>query len=300
MRALRYHGVKDLRVDHDVPEPTCLPHQIMVRPAFCGICGTDLHEYSTPTFTPVDVPHAVTGEKAPIVIGHEFSGEILEIGSDVKDTNLKVGDKVAVQPTVCCNQCPPCNEGLINCCDHAGFVGLSGGGGGMSDAVCVDSQFVFKLPEHIPLDVGALVEPLSIAWHAVDRTTIQPGYNVLVLGAGPIGLAAILCLKARGAKQIIVVEMARERQSFAKQFGATTVIDPRQEDPVQKCKELCPGGGPEIALDCAGVAASIKTAAQAIRHRGQVVNVAIWEKEVPFQFNNLVFGEKQISAGKSR
>lgn len=154
MRALRYHGVKDLRVDQDVPEPKCGEDQIKVKPAFVGICGTDLHEYFSPTFTPSkESPHPVTGESMPVVIGHEFSGTVLEIGSKVK-TTLQVGDKVAVQPTIACFDCGACKEGFINCCDSAGFVGLSGGGGGMSEAVCVGGDFVFKLPPNIDLDVG--------------------------------------------------------------------------------------------------------------------------------------------------
>lgn len=154
MRALRYHGVKDLRVEHDIPEPKCGDDQIKVKPAFVGICGTDLHEYSSPTFIPSkESPHPVTGESMPITIGHEFSGTVLEIGSKVQ-TDVKVGDKVAVQPTVACFQCGACQDGFINCCDSAGFVGLSGGGGGLSDAVCVGGEFVFKLPPNIGLDVG--------------------------------------------------------------------------------------------------------------------------------------------------
>jgi threonine dehydrogenase-like Zn-dependent dehydrogenase len=161
MRALRYHGPRDLRVEYDVPEPVCLPHQVKVRPAFCGICGTDLHEYSSPTFIPTkDKPHPVTGESMPITIGHEFSGEVVEVGSEVTGA-LKVGDRVAVQPTVCCHQCAPCKEGHVNCCDHAGFGGVSGGGGGMSDFVCVDSNFVFQLPDNIPLDVGGMYNPFA-------------------------------------------------------------------------------------------------------------------------------------------
>lgn len=217
----------------------------------------------------------------PITIGHEFSGEVVEIGSHASNpSNLKIGDKVAVQPTVACFRCGPCDEGYINCCDAAGFVGLSGGGGGMSDFVCVEAQFVFKLPDHIPLDVGALVEPLAVAWHAVDQYPIKKGDSALVLGAGPIGLGVIQCLKARGAGRIIVAEVAAERQNFAKLFGATDVLDPRTEDVVKRCKEMCAGQGPHMALDAAGVPASLKTAALAVRARGTVVNVAIWEKEV--------------------
>lgn len=120
----------------------------------------------------------------------------------------------------------------------------------------------------------------------------------MVLGAGPIGLGVIQCLKARGANQIFVAEVAKERQNFAKYFGATHIFDPRNDDVVAKCKELTGGRGPQIALDCAGVQASIKTACLAVRAQGRVVNVAIWEKEIPFQPNNLVFGEKKYSAGR--
>ncbi|KAK5095564.1 hypothetical protein LTR70_003487 [Exophiala xenobiotica] len=289
MRALRYHGVKDLRVDQDVPEPKCGEDQIKVKPAFVGICGTDLHEYFSPTFTPSkESPHPVTGESMPVVIGHEFSGTVLEIGPKVK-TTLQVGDKVAVQPTIACFDCGACKEGFINCCDSAGFVGLSGGGGGMSEAVCVGGDFVFKLPPNIDLDVG-------VAWHAVEAAQLQRGEDALVLGAGPIGLGVIQCLKAHGANKIIVAEVAEERQNFAKHFGATHIFDPRHDDIVGKCKELSYGRGVQVSFDCAGVAASVKTACLAVRAHGRIVNVAIWEKEVPFNPNNLVFGEKKYSA----
>lgn len=286
MRALRYHGPKDLRVDN-IPEPECQDHQIKVKPAFIGICGTDLHEYSTPTFIPQPgAPHPITGESMPVGVGHEFSGTVVEIGPKAKnDQGLKVGDKVAVQPTLCCWSCEPCRAGHINSCDKAGFVGLSGGGGGMSDLVCVEASFCFKLPPDIPLDIGALVEPLAVAWHAVDQYPLQQGDETLVLGAGPIGLGVIQCLKARGAGTIIVVEVAAERQNFAKHFGATHILDPTKEDIVKKCKEICGGQGPKVALDCAGVPASIKSGTLALRPRGTLVNVAIWEKEVPVNPN---------------
>lgn len=145
-----------------------------------------------------------------------------------------------------------------------------------------------------------MVEPLAVAWHAVDAARPKAGEDALVLGAGPIGLGVIQCLKARGMKNIIVAEVAKERQNFAKHFGATHIFDPRHEDVVAKSKEICDGRGPSIALDCAGVPASVKTACLATRAQGNIVNVAIWEKEVPFNPNNLVFGEKHYSAGKSR
>ena len=169
----------------------------------------------------------------------------------------------------------------------------------MSEAVSIDDGFVFKLPGGIPLDVGALVEPLAVAWHAVDQYDIKKGDSALVLGAGPIGLGVIQCLKARGAETIIAVEVAKQRQDYAKHFGATHILDPTKDDVVKQCKEICDGQGPNVALDCAGVPASIKSAALAVRERGTVVNVAIWEKEIPVQPNWFVFGEKQFKAGES-
>lgn len=157
MRALRYHGPGDLRVEHDVSEPECLPHQVKVRPAFCGICGSDLHAYLSDKVIPLrDVPHPLTGETWPIVFGHEFSGDIVAVGSDVaKDPNgPKVGDRVACQPTICCSHCPSCKEGAVNCCDDLGFIGLMGGGGGLSDYICIDAQFAHKMPDSISYEIG--------------------------------------------------------------------------------------------------------------------------------------------------
>jgi hypothetical protein len=156
MRALRYYGPGDIRLEHDVPEPVCDAHQVKIRPNFCGICGSDLHAYHSPDALPFkDTPHPITGETWPITLGHEFSGDVVEIGARAQVPNgLQVGDRVAVQPTICCNQCIPCKEGLTNCCDSFGFVGLMGWGGGLSDYVCVDARFVFKLPETIPSDIG--------------------------------------------------------------------------------------------------------------------------------------------------
>jgi threonine dehydrogenase-like Zn-dependent dehydrogenase len=142
--------------------PTSLSNALLIicrAPAFVGICGTDLHKYSSPTFIPSKKhPHLVTGESIPVGFGHEFSGTVVEIGSKVQNKGgLKVGDHVAVQPTICCFQCPSCKQNFLNCCDKGGFVGLSGGGGGLSDFVCVDSSFVHKLPANVPLDVGGIV-----------------------------------------------------------------------------------------------------------------------------------------------
>lgn len=176
---------------------------------------------------------------------------------------------------------------------------MSGGGGGMSEFVVVPKEAAFPLPSGVDLDIGALVEPLAVGWHAVDASPIadmkEP--NCLVMGGGPIGLAVVQVLLARGAKTVICAEVAKKRQDFAKEFGAHHVLDPTKVDIESTCLEICGGlNGPDLVFDCAGVPKSLETACKTVRSRGTVVNVAIWEKEVPFNPNWLVFREASYKA----
>ena len=172
----------------------------------------------------------------------------------------------------------------------------------MSDQIVLPAQTCFPLPPNVGLDVGALVEPLAVAWHAVDASPIaeytvpDKKPNCLVLGGGPIGLAVCQILQARGAKKVIMSEVSAKRQQFARQLGASHVMDPRQFDIVAACQQLCDGAGADIVFDCAGVPQSLETACRAVRARGSVVNVAIWENKVPFDPNWLVFREARYSA----
>ncbi|PQE21650.1 hypothetical protein CJF32_00004358 [Rutstroemia sp. NJR-2017a WRK4] len=283
MKALRYYGKEDIRVE-EVDEPVCKEGQIKIKPAFVGICG------SGPGFCP-ESPHPVTGEKIPITLGHEFSesGTIIEVGAGV--TGFETGQKVAVRPTIADGSCGACKRGLDNVCYKGGFVGLSGWGGGLSGAVSIPSELVHLLPSNIPLDVGALVEPLSVGWHAVRQSPLTPSSSILILGGGPIGIAIINALKARECGQIIVSEPTSSRQKFAKDFGADTVLNPVMDDVEKKVMELTGGEGVDIVFDCAGVEVGLKAACMVIKPHGTVVNVAIWEKSVPFNPNWLVHRE---------
>jgi threonine dehydrogenase-like Zn-dependent dehydrogenase len=211
-------------------------------------------------------------------------------------TSFSIGQHIVVQPTIYCGKCEACTAGVENVCYKGGFIGLSGGGGGLSDSVVVPEGAVLALPSNIPLDVGALVEPLSVAWHAISAAPLTPDSVVMVLGGGPIGLAIVQCLVALETKKIIMSEVSSARQRFAKEFGAHHVIDPKTYDAVAISRELSGSDGPDVVFDCAGVPASLKTACMAVRARGTVVNVAIWEKEVPFNPNMLVFREAKYTA----
>lgn len=209
-----------------------------------------------------------------------------EIGPDV--TSIKIGQRVAVQPTIFDGTCGACKRGLQNVCYNGGFVGLSGWGGGLSDACVIPADYALPIPDNIPLDVAALVEPLSVGWHAVSQSPLKADSDILILGGGPIGIAVILALRARGCGTIIVSELSAQRQKFDKHFGADVVLDPREDDVVKRARELTGGEGVDIVFDCAGVAVGLAAACQAIKVKGTVVNVAIWEKAVPFQPNDLV------------
>jgi (R,R)-butanediol dehydrogenase/meso-butanediol dehydrogenase/diacetyl reductase len=240
-KAVRFHGQKDLRFD-EIPVPTTLQEgEIRLRPAWCGICGTDVHEYlHGPVFPPaIDKPHPLTGHTMPVVLGHEFSGTVLEVHPSV--TRVAVGDKVAIEGLLTDDTCYACSISKRNICDNSAFLGLSGGFGGLCETVVIPSSTCHKLPASISLEIGALVEPLSVAWHAVSQSGIVPGQSAIVFGAGPIGLAVILCLKAKGIEKILASEPSKKRHEQAVQLGAVATFDPMKDDVVAGAKKICDG-----------------------------------------------------------
>ncbi|VUC31358.1 unnamed protein product [Clonostachys rosea] len=292
MKALRFHGQKDIRLD-SIPTPELTPGSVKILPKFCGICGTDLHEYleGANLIPKPQHPHPITQETYPLTIGHEFSGIVDEVASDV--TSLRKGDRVCVQPIIYDGDCRSCVRGLHNCCDKNGFIGLSGWGGGLAEISVVPQSCVKKLPDNVSLEVGALVEPLAVGWHAVDISPYQDSDAALVLGGGPIGLAVVQVLAGRGCKNIIVSEVSSKRREFAKHFGAHHVIDPVAEDIVQRVAGLTGGLGADVAFDAAGAQVALDTAFLALKARGTLVNIAVWDKQAKLVMNELVFRERR-------
>ena len=291
MNAVRFHGQKDIRLDQ-IPIPQVKPGHVKIAPKFCGICGSDLHEYlGGANLIPTEEnPHPITGETLPLTLGHEFSGLVEEVGEGVQ--NVKKGDRVCVQPIIYDGSCRACKRGLVNCCDKNGFVGLSGWGGGLSEYMVVPESCVKSLPDNIPLEVGALIEPLAVGWHAVDISPYKEGDSVLVLGGGPIGLAVVQALVGKKCKNIIVSEVSGRRREFAKQFGAHHTIDPTKGDLVAEVERLTEGEGADVGFDAAGVQVAVDTAFKAIKARGTLVNIAVWEKRATLAMNDIVFRER--------
>lgn len=299
MNAVRFHGQRDIRLDRiPAPPPSLKPGWVRIAPKYCGICGTDLHEYigGANLIPTPGHPHPLTGETLPLTIGHEFSGVVEAVGEGV--THVSAGQRVCVQPTLWCGDCRSCKRELVNCCDGNGFLGLSGWGGGMADVTDAPASAVKALPENVPLEVGALVEPLAVGWHSVSISPFKEGDSALVLGGGPIGLSVIQALVSKGCKNIIVSEVAKRRREFALEFGAHHVIDPASADLVAEVEGLTKGLGADVGFDCAGVQVAVDSAFKAIKARGTLVNVAVWEKRATLNMNDIVFRERAYMGGK--
>ncbi|MNO16915.1 Sorbitol dehydrogenase [compost metagenome] len=291
MQALRWHGVKDLRLE-TIEEPSALEGKVKIKVEWCGICGSDLHEYvAGPIFIPQNTEHPLTGEKAPVVMGHEFSGQIVEVGAGV--TKLKVGDRVVVEPIYACGKCEACKQGKYNLCDDMGFLGLAGGGGGFSEYVSADEHMVHKIPDSLSYEQGALVEPSAVALHAVRSSQFKVGDKAAVFGAGPIGLLVIEALKASGASEIYVVELSEERKQKAAELGAI-VIDPKQFDAVEEIRNRSEGGV-SVAFEVTGVPVVLKQAIDTTKLGGQIMIVSIFEKEAAIHPNQIVLKERNMA-----
>ncbi|WP_433274564.1 2,3-butanediol dehydrogenase [Pseudonocardia xinjiangensis] len=289
MRAARFHGPGDIRID-DVPDPQVRDGQVEVSVDWCGICGTDLHEFlEGPIFIPgKGSPHPITGVEMPVVIGHEFAGVVSAVGSGV--TGVSEGDRVAVEPYWVCGTCAACAAGRYNICRSLGFVGLSGDQGGFAERCVVDSRWIHPLGD-LPTDIGALVEPLAVGYHAVRLSGLREGGTAAVFGAGPIGLVTTAALRAAGAATVIVVEPAAARKAKATGAGADVVVDPATDDPATAIRDVTGGAGVDVAFECAGIDAVLASAIGSVRPGGTVVNVAIWGHEPRVAVNDLVMSE---------
>lgn len=292
MKAALWYAPNDVRVEN-IDEPAATKGTVKIKVKWCGICGSDLHEYlAGPIFIPVDQPHPLSHNKAPVVLGHEFSGEVAEIGEGVK--GLKVGDRVAVEPIVACGECPACREGKYNLCSSLGFHGLCGSGGGFAEYTVFPAEFVHKIPDTLSYEKAALVEPMAVALHSLRVCNFMAGETALVLGAGPIGLATIECLKAAGAKLVIAMQRKSVRQEYAKRSGADVVLDPNEVNVAEEVRKLTDGVGADVSFETTGAKIGFEAGINSIKYDGTMVVTSIWEGDVSFNPNTIVFSEKKI------
>ncbi|KAK7437222.1 hypothetical protein VKT23_018664 [Stygiomarasmius scandens] len=302
MRAARYYGPGDMRVE-DIPEPAATGSQVKIKIAWCGICGTDLHcyEHQLPLTPSATEPNKVTGETLPVTFGHEISGTICELGPLVDKSKFNVGQNVVVEPILGCMKptCKECQAGTWNICSVSSCIGLTGFGGGLAEYVTVEQDHVHVLPSSVPLDIGACIEPLGVAWYAVKRGEFTPGQKVLVCGAGPIGLFILKCIKSIDpTTQVFVSEPAQTRRETAFKHGATVLDVSKGSEPnllAAQLFSLTNGIGVDLAFDAAGVSFSIDLALKALKSRGKLIAVATWGKTAEVDLNVVL--KKEIWIG---
>lgn len=292
MKAAVWHGKKDIRIE-DVPEPNTGVGQVKIRIKVCGICGSDIHEYTSGPFIIPSRPHPLTGRVGgPIILGHEFSGEVIEVGEGV--SKFRVGDRVTVNPLIYCGECYYCRKGIHLMCSKLATVGFAWDGA-FAEYGVFPEYCVFKLPDSLTYEMAACVEPLAVAVHAVNRSGLKPGDNVAVIGAGPIGLLVQQACKATGAGQVFVSEPMKARIETAEKMGADVVLNPAEVDIGKEIVGLTDGLRADIAFDCVGIKQTFESCIKVTGRRARICIVGLALKPIEVNFMRLWGHEKELT-----
>ncbi|MER1956953.1 MAG: 2,3-butanediol dehydrogenase [Solibacillus sp.] len=281
MKAAVFHNVKDIRIE-ELEKPTIQPNQVLIEVALAGICGSDIGIYNYGLGTE---PHPITKHSGNTIMGHEFSGTIVEVGAVV--SNFQAGDRVCVEPLIYCGTCPACTQGFYNQCHSVGFVGINRHGG-FAQYVAIDDHMLHKLPDNVSFEEGALVEPTAVSFYGVRESNLKVGDSVIIYGAGPIGLLTLLCVKAAGASKIVVVDISEERCKKAQELGASLVVKGDAEDLVPQILAFT-NGGADIVFDCAGVQSTVNNALYTTKMGAQIVLLATFKKPIEIDSNIVMF-----------
>ena len=293
MRAGILYDDEVIRVG-DAPDPEIGPGEVLVKPAYAGICGTDVHVFKGEFHGRV---------KYPAILGHEFGGTIEAVGADVRD--YKVGDRVAVDPIIPCHRCAACLSGFINVCQKLKLLGIEQDGG-FGQYVAVPEPQLYRLPDEIPMVHVPMVELYGLGHHILIRGEVQPGETVVILGAGKLGLSILDVLThGSGAVQSIVTDLQPFRLETASEIGADAAIDIRQADPVERVMELTNGVGADCVIEAVGhyhlvegQEPPLSQAVRMIRPGGRVVAVGLGEQLSDVHFKTLVLKEGRIIASR--
>lgn len=279
MYALRWHDARDLRVEQ-IAKSSPGPGEVEVEVAYCGICGSDLHEYMDgPHAIPTEVPHPISQSRAPLTLGHEFCGTIGAVGDEVH--GFAPGQRVVIEPEYRCGRCFYCRQGQYNLCDGMGFVGLMGHGA-MAESVVVPTYMLHHLPEAISFKAAALIEPAAVALHALRRSSLRLGEHCVVFGLGPIGLLLIALARLQGASRVIAVDVVRPRLDKAGEMGASDLFHGNDPDVVDRIVETTNGLGVDVAFEATGAQPGFDGCLRALKRSGETVLVGLIPKA---QFN---------------
>jgi (R,R)-butanediol dehydrogenase/meso-butanediol dehydrogenase/diacetyl reductase len=270
MRAARYHGREDIRLE-TVAEPTVGAGDVKLRVLYAGICGSDLHEYyAGPVFTRAVDPHPFSGVTNPVTLGHELCGEVVDVGAGV--SRVAPGDLVAVEPVEICGECSECRSGRR--CTQYAIHGYTRSSGGFSEYSVVKESMAHLLPAAIGAFRGSLIEPLSVGMIAANRCDLAAGETAVVHGLGPIGIATLLALRARGVR-VIASDPSSLRRETVRSLGVEHVLDPVATDVVAAVRDLTDGIGAAASVDAAGAPAALAAAIGSTARDRRVVLTAV-------------------------
>ncbi|MFC1920869.1 zinc-binding dehydrogenase [Chloroflexota bacterium] len=275
MKAAVLHGAGDIRME-EVPEPNVEPGGVVIKVNSCGICGSDLHGYRH-------------GGREGMRFGHEFSGDIVEIGACV--TGVEIGDRVIAMSGKGCGECYWCQQGDFIRCRKLSLLGY-GIPGAFAEYVAVPSfeigRYADKLPDSITYEEGATAEPLAVSLYAVKQMLPQPEDTVVIIGLGILGICLIPILKSMGISRIVASGRREQRLKLAKELGAEVVVDASKDDIVPVVKEMYSGKGADIVFDCAGSTATFQQSLDMI-HRGAKINlVGLYQEPISINPSLLV------------
>ncbi|QHI72985.1 NAD(P)-dependent alcohol dehydrogenase [Aminipila terrae] len=272
----------------EIPVPEVKEQEVLVKLEYVGICGSDVHYFHDGRCG----DFVVDGE---FMLGHECAGTIVKLGSGV--TNLTIGDKVALEPGITCGQCEFCKTGRYNLCPDVQFLATPPVQGCYENYIAFPANMCFKLPEKISTKEGALVEPLSVGMHAASQGQIGLGDQVVILGAGCIGLVTLLACKAYGATDITVVDVIPKRLEYAKKLGATRTINGKNTDVIAEIEKLTNGMGVEKVIETAGSPVTIAQTPYLVKNGGTIVLVGLSaDPEIKFNFGKIMAKEAKIES----
>jgi len=274
-------GKQDFRFE-DIPIPELAEDEILVKPKAVGVCGSDIDMYRG----------VYSGLwKLPVIPGHEFAGEVVKVGSGIK--NIIPGDKVTSEEILWCGYCRSCKAGFPNFCENVQELGFTVPGA-LAEFVKIEMKYAHKLPPNVSYEAGSLVEPTSVAYNAifVQGGGLSPGDFVVVFGAGPIGLLSMILSRTAGT-QVAVVEISEKRRNMAKSLGADYTLNPKDMDVVKEVKALTDGYGANMAIECSANEMVVPNAVECLRFRGKAILVGMLEK--PSTINGVTFVRKGIS-----
>jgi L-iditol 2-dehydrogenase len=266
--------------------PVIGPDEVLIAIKACGICGSDIHGYD-----------GSSGRRVPpIVMGHEAAGVVAEVGQNVH--RAKPGDRVTVDSTISCGRCTACLRGDANLCMQRRVLGVSCDDyrqhGAFAEYVAVPERIIYPLPDDMPFEHAALVEPVTIALHAVGRLRIAIGGHAVVVGVGMIGLLVIQALRLAGCDEVVAVDVDDTRLQLAAELGAIVTINAAHDDPIARVLAITGNRGADIAMEVVGNASALATAIGCVRRGGQVGLVGNVTPEVPLPLQTVVTRELSL------